>query len=265
MRVRREYHRRHGQARHPSPAAKQDGPHRVWADRTGQPTDPRLGRAVPNEHARTVEGIVRHGALLNQGKAALGHGNWTKALEAAGIHVRTAEMYMRIANQSWANPKNYAVLPSTVSALDYLAGLQEAFVQDLLDEKKLNLNLTKKELVEMVEPTPAEPTPKKRSKSRTPKGLTWPTSVDMTVTTFFGAAFECDTTNPDEVVWRRDDESIAFTAPRTDSNGFHNRIASALVLFPLGQSFAMFYEGERRDEFAAAFGDLGTLVVAWSG
>ena len=57
---------------------------------------------------RTVEAIVKHGAKLNEGRKALietlGHGHWLAALEEAGIGERTAQMYMRIAIQPWANP-----------------------------------------------------------------------------------------------------------------------------------------------------------------
>ena len=43
---------------------------------------------------------------------------------------------------------------------------------------------------------------------------------------------------------------------RMDSDGFHNRVRrGAVVFFPLGQKVAIFYEGERRDEFVAAFGE----------
>ena len=216
-------------------------------------------------HGRTVRGIVEHGALLNKGKEALGHGNWTKALEAAGLNDRTAQEYMRIANHAvLANPRNFSVLPSARSTLYDLSGLQAEFVQDLLNENRVNPNITRDELAEMVNPTPEEEEPKPLAKKREPKGLTWPTSVDATIRTFFAVGFDCDATDPDEVVWRRDDETIAFRAPQTDSNGFHNRISrGAMVFFPLGQKFVLFYEGERRDEFAAAFGEFGILAVAW--
>ena len=219
-------------------------------------------------HLHDVASIVNRGEAFNDGKEALGHGNWLDALEEAGIAERTAQYYMRIANHPvLVESANFALLPSTASALHFLAGLQEEFVQALLDEQRIGPNTTVGELVEMIEPAPAEPpvkpAPKKSGKKV--KELTWPTSVDASVKSFFGGAFDCDTTFPGEAVWSRDDEAVAFmAAPATDTAVFHNRlIGGEVALFPLGQRFAMFYKGERRDQFASEFGYLGTLVVAW--
>jgi hypothetical protein len=130
----------------------------------------------------------------------------------------------------------------------------------------------------MAEPTSDDKLPETTSFTRTDtkkpaaprsgkkiRELTWPTSVDASVMSFFGKAFDCDTTFPGEAVWSRDDEAVTFlAAPATDSVEFHNRVlAGEVALFPLGQRFTMFYKGERRDHFAAEFGYLGTLVVAW--
>jgi hypothetical protein len=226
-------------------------------------------------HDRKVEAIVHHGTKLNEAKTAVGHGNWLTTLEKADLEERSSQDFMLIAaNPVLANPKNFADLPATVSCLRYLASklLQPEFLQGLLDEKRIHSEMTKPELVELIEPAPTEKPRKNVTRGKRTKGgrgVVWTNGVNAInekVTTFFAGSSETDATKPEEVVWRRDDESIAFTAPQTDSNGFHNRIANgAVVLFPLGQKFALFYQGERRDVFAAAFGELGTLAVAWGG
>ena len=220
-------------------------------------------------HVRTVEAIVERGALFNEGKKALGYGNWTKALAEADFSERTAEYFMLIAREEsiTSDPKFFRFFPATVSGLVYLATRPRELVQDQLNEGRINPNMTKAQLVELLEPTKAKPpakAPAKKSKN-SKDDLTWPTSVDASIKSFFGGAFDCDTRFPGEVVWRRDDESIAFiAAPATDSAAFHNRlIGGAVALFALGQRFVILYVGERRDQFVAEFGYLGIPVVAW--
>ena len=221
-------------------------------------------------HTRTVQSIVAHGQLLLKGKRALVHGNFCAALAAAGIQERAAQEFMRIANHAvLANPRNFSVLPATRSGLYYLSGLQETFVQDLLTERKLSPNTTKAELVELVEPTPHQDEPKVQKERRTKDNeIVWTEglkTINEKAKTFFGGTSEPDFRYPGEVLWERDGETVVFTAPQLSSNRFHNRmVGGALVLFPLGQKFALFYKGERRDEFAATFGESGdTFVVAW--
>lgn len=92
---------------------------RPWRSKTRHQLDAQSKQAVKQlirywarefrfSQGRTVEAIVKHGAKLNEGRKALietlGHGHWLAALEEAGIGERTAQMYMRIAIQPWANP-----------------------------------------------------------------------------------------------------------------------------------------------------------------
>ena len=160
-------------------------------------------------HVRTVEAIVERGALFNKGKRALGYGNWTKALAEAGISERTAEYFMLIVDEKsvTSNPKFFRFFPATVSSLNYLATRPRELVEDQLNEGRINPNMTKDQLVELFEPTTAEPAAKpplkkgKKSKDH----LTWPTSVDASIKSFFAGAFHCDTQFPGEVVWTHDE------------------------------------------------------------
>jgi hypothetical protein len=217
-------------------------------------------------HRRTVEGVVAHGTLLNRGKAALSYGNFCKAIETAGLSLRTCEYYMVIANQPWAVPKNFSILPSSVSALRFLASQQREFVQELLDERRINAGMTKPELVALVDPPiPDEPPVAKPPRVHAPIALQLPKGINSLVAEFFNGASECDPNDADEVVWRQDDESIVFTAVRTGTVRFQNRVLDgAVVLFLLGPSFLLLYTGERRDHFVAAFRDQGIVMEAIS-
>jgi hypothetical protein len=207
---------------------------------------------------RNVGAIVAFGKLLNDGKAELfGHGQWLPALKLADIEEREAQRYMRIAaNAVLGDPTNSPHLPCAVSTLNFLARLQTETVQDLLASGTIHPRVTEKEIRAAVN-GPTQPNPK-----------TWdaPPHIAETVATFFGGATDCNDGRGTKE-WRRDDEAVVMMPASTHTNGFHNLLRKGVACFVLGKigkppsAVVLFYLGERRDEFTAAFGEMGTIAI----
>jgi hypothetical protein len=240
---------------------------------------------------RTVEAIITHGKLLNEGKNALRHGEWLAALTHAGIREREAQRYMRVATRL-GNATNLSVLPTAIASLDLLASLQPEAIGELIESGVVNPMVTTKELKAAV----AGVNPPTESKG-------WNLSeewIHEVVTGFFDGIdtsavhLEHLTTEwtgktfvkPPQIgephltmnwvtkalsEWRsgRVTEAVLLLPVVSDVNWFHNILREFPVCFSLGtpggkpgrrSPVALAYMGNRRDEFAEAFDHFGTTV-----
>jgi hypothetical protein len=75
---------------------------------------------------RTFTGALETGKILLQAKAALPHGQWLPMLVKAGLHRRTAQVWMEVAlNPRFANASPDSLLPPCVTTLNWISRLPE--------------------------------------------------------------------------------------------------------------------------------------------
>ena len=152
-------------------------PTEQWADEF------RVSRGLVVEaYRRSNEAIVAFGRCLNEGKAAMEHGEWGRALNLAGVEEREAQQVMRIAKKpALSNPANFPVLPCAISSLNYLAGLQDDMVEELITSGVVHPDVTTEELKQKVRGQTAQ---QESRWSNPPENLT------KTVTEFYGGTID---------------------------------------------------------------------------
>lgn len=98
------------------------------------------------------EGIISAGRHLIEAKRDVGHGNWLPLLEQIGIHERAAQRLMRIgSNEALTNPTNLSGLPSALSALVELAGVEPEDLQESIESGDVTPQTTAKDAKKLKE------------------------------------------------------------------------------------------------------------------
>jgi hypothetical protein len=101
--------------------------------------------------ARTVEAIVATGRELVDAKAAVGHGHWLPLLREVGISIRTAQMFMTVANSPLANACHARILPAgDLTALCMLAGLPGDVIEQHIADGKITPNTRRQDVYPLV-------------------------------------------------------------------------------------------------------------------
>lgn len=92
------------------------------------------------------EGLISAGRHLIEAKRDVGHGNWLPLLEQIGIHERAAQRLMQIgSNEALTNPTNLSGLPSALSALVELAGVEPEDLQEAIESGDVTPQTTAKD------------------------------------------------------------------------------------------------------------------------
>jgi hypothetical protein len=95
-------------------------------------------------YGREVGAVLATGQALAEAKDRLPHGQWAAAVALLPFADRTARRYMRVAANSVlaANRPKWAVLPSSVHALDQLAQLADARLAAALEDGTVTAEMT---------------------------------------------------------------------------------------------------------------------------
>jgi N6-adenosine-specific RNA methylase IME4 len=105
------------------PAAQED----LWAGR------------VRASMRKTFTGVLETGKILVQAQAELPHGQWLPMLKKAGLHPRTAQVWMAVAcNRRFANANPDSLLPPCATTLNLISRLPEDVYQGLLADGTIN-------------------------------------------------------------------------------------------------------------------------------
>jgi N6-adenosine-specific RNA methylase IME4 len=93
---------------------------------------------------KTFTGVLETGKILVQAQAALPHGQWLPMLKKAGLHPRTAQVWMAVAcNLRFANASPDSLLPPCATTLYLISRLPEDVYQGLLADGTINSTVSR--------------------------------------------------------------------------------------------------------------------------
>lgn len=116
---------------------------------------------------KTLEDILELGTLLIECKTSLPDGQYLATLDLVGLDHRVAQMYARIArNPVLTNAKTFSHLPPHYSKLNLLAHLDDADLQQAVDEGRVWPSMKVKDVKALVETTRVS-----RSQTKTPAAV----------------------------------------------------------------------------------------------
>jgi hypothetical protein len=102
---------------------------------------------IRGDLSRAVEGIIAAGEHLEQAKYQLGHGRFLPLLKSIGLHERTAERLMKIANNVvLANPTHGSRLPTSMRTLYELATLPSKLLEAKLSDGTITPDIERKDV-----------------------------------------------------------------------------------------------------------------------
>jgi hypothetical protein len=102
---------------------------------------------IRGDLSHALEGIIAAGAHLEQAKYQLGHGRFLPLLQSLGMHERTAERLMKIANNVvLANPTHGSKLPMSMRTLYELATLPPRLLEARIIDGTITPEIERKDV-----------------------------------------------------------------------------------------------------------------------
>lgn len=129
-----------------------DGTHADLVLMPGEWSPGEAARYVTDAYTKSVEAVIETGRRLVEAKAKLPHGQWLPMVELLPFSLRTAQTFMRIAdNHALGNTQHVAHLPSSWGTLAVLARLPEDALGERIAAGRIHPDMTRAEAEALVD------------------------------------------------------------------------------------------------------------------